>query len=110
MFLAYAFFLNKFAMLNASPPQMTTIPIVFWRLKLNFSDTAAKHTSASEMSDVIPATVKDKKNNTPNNDDIGNSFIICGNTTNASPTTGTPMLFAINPRAAKTPIPANNSN
>lgn len=27
MFLAYAFFLNKFAILNASPPQMTTIPI-----------------------------------------------------------------------------------
>lgn len=69
------------------------------------------------MRDVIPATVNDKKNNTPNNGDIGNSLIICGNTTNARPTpalatlsTGTPMLFAINPRAAKTPIPANNSN
>ena len=28
----------------------------------------------------------------------------------ATLSTGTPILFAINPRAAKTPIPANNSN
>ena len=65
------------------------------------------------------ATVNDKKNNNRQiKVTIGNSLIILRNTTKASPTPPAlalyqlvlPILFAINPRAAKTPIPANNSN
>ena len=69
------------------------------------------------MRDVNPANTSDKKNNTPNSPFIpGNSLMICGKTTNASPTpaeatslTSTPCCTAMKPRAANTPIPASNS-
>ena len=73
--------------------------------------------STMEINDEIPANVKDKKNNTPKIAFIpGISLMIDGNATNANPTPtdttlsiGKPLCKAMNPSAANTPIPANNS-
>src|SRR5690625_4173932 len=79
----------------------------------NLSRTAAITTSSTEMSDVMPAMTSDTKNNTPSNAPAGASLMIVGNAMNARPmppswaaAPGSPPVDdAMNPSAAKTPIP-----
>lgn len=82
----------------------------------NLSRTPAMTTSMMEIIDVTPANTNEPKNSTPISDPPGASEMIVGNATNAnvrpeettSPTP-TPCACAMNPRAAKTPMPASIS-
>src|SRR5699024_618223 len=84
---------------------------------LNLSTKPAIYVSHIDISDVNPAKTREAKNKNPNNSlRTGNSLIIAGNTTKASPTpsattssTATPDRTAIKPRQEKTPIPDNKS-
>src|SRR5665648_214635 len=95
------------------PPIMTD----FVRDTLNLSCIAAMNVSTNEINDDSPAKTSEPKNNTPKSSlKPGNEFIISGNTTNAKPipavatsSIGTFDCVAINPNAAKTPMPAKSS-
>src|SRR5699024_2366599 len=68
----------------ASPPPNKT---AFVREILNLSAKPAIYVSHIDINEVKPARTKDAKNKNPKSPfNAGNSFIIAGNTTNASPT------------------------
>ncbi len=83
----------------------------------NLSRTAEMTTSIMLISEVIPAITSEPKNSTPISAPAGASLMIAGKAMNASPTppplatspTGSPLSWAMNPRAANTPMPASSS-
>ena len=82
----------------------------------NLSRTAEITTSMTLTSEVTPATTSEPKNRTPISAPAGASLMIAGKAMKASPrpsvatsSTGCRSAVAMNPRAAKTPMPASSS-
>ena len=96
---------------------MVTTRVAAFRLHPNLSWNAATMTSRMETSDVSPANTREPKNSTPSTAPKGASETMVGKVMNASPmpapatsSTAVPALWAMKPRAAKTPMPARISN